>query len=190
MTRIVKFVLLGAVLLCAATFVFAQQEESLGDVARRITAKQPPPPPNQKVYTNDDLQFHTVELTSTTTTSDTGTDADKPKTTTKKGPAPKSEDELRKEKNDQWAQKFKDAHKQIDDLTREVDVLTREQKLRDATFYADAGNRLRNQEQYAQDTERYKNQIADKQKQLDDAKAKLEDLREEARKDGASDTAQ
>ena len=186
MTRMVKFVLLGAVLFCAATLAFAQQQESLADVARRVTAKQPPPPPNQKVYTNDDLQFHAVAPT-TTTTSDGGATTT---TSTKKGPPAKTDDELKADKQKDWDDKFKQQHKQIDDIQRELDLLTREQKLRDATFYADAGNRLRNQEQYSKDSERYKNDIATKQQQLADAKQKLDDMREEARKDGASDTVQ
>jgi hypothetical protein len=191
MTRIAKFVLLGAAVLGAATLVYAQQQqESLADYARRVTANQPPKPPDQKVYTNDDLQFHTVPQTTTTTTTTDSTDSTKPKTTKKNEPQPKSDDDLKKEKQAAWDTKFKDQHKEIDTLTRELDVLVREQKLRDATFYADVGGRLQHEAEYAQASEKYKTDIAAKTQALADSKQKLEDMREEARKDGCQDNTQ
>ena len=51
-------------------------------------------------------------------------------------------------------------------------------------MYADVGNRLRNSAEWDKQDAQYKQQIADKQKALDDAKQKLEDLREAARKAG------
>jgi len=69
-------------------------------------------------------------------------------------------------------------------LTRELDVLQREYQIRAAAMYADAGNRLRNSGDWDKQDAQYKQQIADKQKALDDSKQKVEDLREEARKAG------
>jgi hypothetical protein len=51
-------------------------------------------------------------------------------------------------------------------------------------MYADAGNRLRNQADWDKQDAQYKQQIADKQKTVDDAKEKLGELQEEARKAG------
>jgi hypothetical protein len=51
-------------------------------------------------------------------------------------------------------------------------------------MYADAGNRLRNSGDWDKQDTQYKQQIADKQKGLDDAKQKLDDMQEEARKAG------
>jgi len=51
-------------------------------------------------------------------------------------------------------------------------------------MYGDVGNRLRNSADWDKQDAQYKQQIGDKQKALDDAKQKLEDLREEARKAG------
>lgn len=68
--------------------------------------------------------------------------------------------------------------------SRELDVLQREYQLRAAAFYADAGNRLRNQAVWDQEDAKYKEQIADKQKELDTAKQKLDDMQEDARKAG------
>jgi hypothetical protein len=51
-------------------------------------------------------------------------------------------------------------------------------------MYADAGNRMRNETQWDKQDADYKQKIADKQKAVEDAKAKLGDMQEEARKDG------
>ena len=186
MTRMTKLFLIGALVFGAGTLVFAQQD-SLADVARKATANKPAPQPNQKVYTNDDLQFHVVADTTTSSSStDTSTDSDKTKTT-KKGPTPKSDDELKADKQKEWDGKLAEQRKKIDGLKHDIDVITREQKLRDATFYADAGNRLRNQEQYAQEVQKSKDELDAKQKELQDAQQQLSDMQEEARKAGARD---
>jgi hypothetical protein len=52
-------------------------------------------------------------------------------------------------------------------------------------MYADAGNRMRNSADWDKQDAQYKQQIADKQKAVEDAKQKLDDLLEEARKAGA-----
>jgi hypothetical protein len=69
-------------------------------------------------------------------------------------------------------------------LTREVDVTQREYRLRAAAFYADAGNRLRNQGSWDKEDAQYKQDLAKKQKALDDAKKAVDDLKEKARKAG------
>jgi hypothetical protein len=69
-------------------------------------------------------------------------------------------------------------------LTREVDVANREYRLRAAAFYADAGNRLRNSGTWDKEDSQFKEQMADRQKKLDDAKKQLEDLQEQARRAG------
>jgi LAS superfamily LD-carboxypeptidase LdcB len=51
-------------------------------------------------------------------------------------------------------------------------------------MYADVGNRMRNATQWDKEEADYKQKIADKQKALDDAKQKLEDMKEDARKAG------
>lgn len=84
----------------------------------------------------------------------------------------------------QWQDKIASQKDSIDLLSRELDVLQREYQLRAAALYADAGNRLRNQAAWDQEDAKYKEQIADKQKALDDAKQKLDDLQEGARKAG------
>ena len=92
---------------------------------------------------------------------------------------------LEKQKADQqWQKKLQDAQSQIDMLTRELDVANREYRLRAAAFYADAGNRLRNSGAWDKEDEQFKEQIAAKQKAIDDAKKSFEDMQEQARKAG------
>ena len=69
-------------------------------------------------------------------------------------------------------------------LARELDVTNREYRLRAAAFYADAGNRLRNAGAWDKEDAQYKDQIAEKQRKLDQAKQQLEEIEEQARKAG------
>jgi hypothetical protein len=85
---------------------------------------------------------------------------------------------------DEWKSKFAKQRQEIHLSERELDVLVREYRLRAAAFYADAGNRLRNQEQWSREDQQYRDRIAQKQKQLDDSKQTLDDMKEQARKDG------
>jgi len=84
----------------------------------------------------------------------------------------------------QWGDRIADQQKQIDLLQRELDVLQREYQVRAAAMYADVGNRLRNSAEWDKQDTQYKQQIGDKQKALEDAKQKLEELQEQARKAG------
>lgn len=84
----------------------------------------------------------------------------------------------------QWADKLAAQKQQIDLLARELDVMQREYQIRAAAMYADAGNRLRNSADWDKQDAQYKQQIGDKQKALDDAKQRLEDMQEDARKAG------
>lgn len=84
----------------------------------------------------------------------------------------------------QWGDRIEEQKKQIDLLSREFDVLQREYQIRAAAMYADVGNRLRNSTDWDKQDAQYKQQIADKQKAVDDAKQRLEDLEEQARKAG------
>lgn len=105
-----------------------------------------------------------------------------PLTATAKSPADPANQEAAAK---QWGDKINAQKEQIDLLTRELDVLQREYQIRAAAMYADAGNRMRNSADWDKQDAQYKQQIADKQKVLDEAKQKLDDTQEEARKAGA-----
>jgi hypothetical protein len=67
--------------------------------------------------------------------------------------------------------------------------MQRESQIRAAAFYADAGNRLRNSAEWDNQDRKYKEQIADKRKSIDEAKTQLSDLQEQARKSGMPNSA-
>jgi hypothetical protein len=69
-------------------------------------------------------------------------------------------------------------------LERELNLLQGEYRLRAAAYYADAGNALRNQADWAKQDRDYHARLDAKQKQLDEAKQKLGDMQEAARKAG------
>ncbi|HZQ67424.1 MAG TPA: hypothetical protein VFA68_02800 [Terriglobales bacterium] len=95
-----------------------------------------------------------------------------------------SDAEARQKQAEEWKKKIDAQKDQVALLSRELDVMQREYKLRAAAFYADAGNRLRNAGSWDKEDAQYKQQIADKQKALDQAKQGLDDLQEKARKAG------
>jgi hypothetical protein len=84
--------------------------------------------------------------------------------------------------NDEWKQKISEQQAKVDMLTREVDVTQREYRLRAAAFYADAGNRLRNQGAWDKEDAQY-NRTGQKQRHSM-MRRKLDDLKEKARKAG------
>jgi hypothetical protein len=90
----------------------------------------------------------------------------------------------------EWADKIAAQKDQVDLLQRESDVTQREYQVRAAAMYADVGNRLRNSAEWDKEDAQYKQQIADKQKAVEDAKQKLDDIQEGARKAGAAAPAQ
>ena len=83
-----------------------------------------------------------------------------------------------------WQAKIQAQQAHVDEITKDLDLTNREYRLRAASFYADAGNRLRNAGQWDKEDTQFKQQLAEKQKKLEDAKQQLEDLREQARKAG------
>jgi hypothetical protein len=105
------------------------------------------------------------------------------------GVKPGQGSEDRKKAVDAWKEKLGAQQAKIDLLARELDVMQRESQIRAAAFYADAGNRLRNSADWDTQDRKYKEQIADKRKAIDEAKTQLSDLQEQARKSGAPSSA-
>jgi hypothetical protein len=172
--------------------------QSLGDYARQVR-KEPDTKPKKKVFDNDNLPKED-KLSVVGNAPAPGAEAaapaeSKPAESANAAPA-KAEagappadtskmDQAQKEAAwKQWGDRLKAQQETIDLLTRELDVAQREYQIRAAAMYGDVGNRLRNSADWDKQDAQYKQQIADKQKALDDAKQKLEDLREEARKAG------
>ena len=84
-----------------------------------------------------------------------------------------------------WKDKLAGEKDKVSLLSRELDVLQRERQMKYAEFYTDGARRARDPNGFATEDAKYKQDIADKQKQLDDAKHKFDDMQDEARKSGA-----
>jgi hypothetical protein len=184
----------------AAVTASAQTSDNLGDYARQVRKQKAQAAPAVKKFDNDNLPA-VDKLSVVGEPSAPAADAPPDKTETadaatgdkvvakpeQVGAAaqPAKDAALEKQKdNEAWQKKIKGAQDQIDLMTRELDVMNREYRLRAAAFYADAGNRLRNSGSWDKDDAQYKEQIAVKQQAIEDAKKSLDDLQEQARKAG------
>jgi hypothetical protein len=201
-------------MLVAAAAAQSSESQPLGDYARTAKKAKPAVKPVSKTYDNDNLPSSPTPSAAgkeTAAAADSDVDGDDSKDakdkTAAENPAAKkdaeaakgsdakvkpAEDGKEKSKAGQeaWKQKLEGQKQKIDLLSRELNVLQREYQIRAAAFYADVGNRLRNAGQWDTDDRKYKQQIADKQKAVDDAKTQLSDLQEQARKAGVRDTAE
>jgi len=173
----------------------AQDQSGLGDYARKVR-KDTPVKSKPKVFDNDNLPTEdkisvvgappaegAASPATSTPSGDNASAAPAAPGTTPAG-SPQADQAKKQAEWKQWQEKITAQRDQIDLLQREFDVLQKEYQLRAAAMYADVGNRLRNELPWDKQDADYKQKIADKQKALEDAKQKLDDLQEEARKAG------
>ena len=175
------------------------QEESLGDAAR--AARKEKRPPAKMVYTNDNLPTNTIiSVVGPPPVAEEKPAADEKPAPAEKAPA-KLSDDKDKEKpalkegeketkaaetktlqtEQEWQDLMSAQKKKIAELEHELDLDQREYKLQVAQYYADAGTQLRDQKDWADREVKFRADIADKQKQIDEAKAGLKDLEEQQR---------
>ncbi len=166
----------------------AAPTQSLADYARSVRKDKKAEAP--KVFDNDNLPTNdklsvvgNATDASVAPQADASADATDPNKPATIKPGDSKED--RQKVFDEWKGKIDEQKDSISLVSRELDVLQREYRLRAAAFYADAGNRMRDSKDWDKEDAQYKQQIADKQKAVDEAKQKLEDLQEDARKAGA-----
>lgn len=167
-------------------------EPSLGSYARAL--KKEKKQEAAKKFDNDNLPRQdklSVVGNGTESSDSTNDDADQQAAgaSDKKKSAPPAvtpgeSPEQRQQVYDQWKERIATQQSDIDLLSRELDVQQREYKLRAAEFYGDAGERLRNQASWDKEEAGYKENIADKQKALDEAKQALSNMQEDARRAG------
>lgn len=194
----ILFVLLAGILMAGLTTspLRAQDtstpEPSLGSYARAAKKDKKPQPAAARKFDNDNLpKDDKISIVGNATTASADapaaplTDSQAAATTTDKlAVQPGQTQEQRQVVYDQWQQKINTQQSQVDLLQRELDVDQREYRVRAAAFYADAGDRLRNQAAWDKEDADYKQKIVEKQKALDDAKQQVTDIQEEARKSG------
>lgn len=179
------------------------QTQSLGDYARAVKKAKNPPAANTapKVYDNDNIPTKTsISVVGDTKSDEASSDQKKDDQDKGKEADAKQDDQSKDKKPELKAgQSVEERQKALDELkgklteqkdkisllSRELDVLQREHQLKAAEFYANTARRTQNPNGFQSDDAKYKQQIADKQKQLDDAKAKLSGMEDEARKAGA-----
>ena len=184
--------------------------QSLADQAK--AARQQPKKSATKVYTEDDLpsvpasrmaeESHAAEATAANAEAAKeapATDAAAASGDAVASDATKEDDAAAKEQAakdkeaaeadaKEWKSKVDDQQQQISSLEKEVDLMQRENKLRQASYYGDAGNQLRDQKKWADEQRQYQTDLEAKQKAIADAKEKLDDTREQARKSGISES--
>lgn len=159
----------------AGLLVTAAAGQSLGDYARQQRA-QKPTTTSAKVYTNDNLP-----------TSGSLSEVGPPPTSAKEtAVSEKADQKAAQEKSKlegEWRTKIAEQKNSISTLQRELDALIGENKQRVASkqgteyLYKSPGAN-------AADKAKYQGDIDAKQKELDDAKQKLEDMREQLRRAG------
>lgn len=165
----------------AAAQSSANSDESLGSFARTVRADKKPD--TSKHFDNDNLPR--TDKLSVVGNGDATAAQEAPASTSDSAA---SSDNKPQPSSDDFKNQIADAQSKVDLLSRELDVAQKEYQLRAAAFYGDAGNRLRNASSWDKEDAAYKEQIAAKQKDLDDAKHDLADLQEQAHKAGMDHT--
>jgi hypothetical protein len=185
MKRIAFVGLLAVIVVGAFATLASAQSDSLGDYARSI--RKTDTPSTVKKYDNDNLPTNET-LSIVGNPSDTSQAGDANSTNPRSSSnsaaaaAPTAQDQPKS--SDEWKDKLSGQKDQVDLLTRELDVAQREAHLHAAAFYADAGARLRDSGDWDKQQTHTKEEIEQKQKALDEAKQKLDEIQENARKAG------
>jgi hypothetical protein len=196
---LVSTTVLVAVAMSAIAGAQSQSQPSLGAYARAVKKTQSAKAPAKIVYTNDNLpdgSALSVVGKTPDANADHNKDADAAKdaqATDKAAEPDKDKDALKPEQtpaeHDQALTALKgklDEQKgKVDLLSRELAVLQGEYQLKATAFANNPQQRVQNSGGFDIEGAKYRQQIADKQKDLDGAKAALTAMQDEARKSGA-----
>jgi hypothetical protein len=204
MKRLLFLVMLTGIAIAAVDAAAQTQSPALGDYARAVKKSKPASRKASKTYDNDNLpnnsKLSVVGATPTEAAAEKDNkDQNKDSTATKD--ADQKDDSSKKAENASevkagqssedrqksiadWKQKIDDQKGKVDLLSRELDVLQRERQIKQADFNSSTARTIQNPRGFDEEDAKYKQQIADKQKILDDAKGNLNELQEQARKDG------
>ncbi len=176
---------LACLLIAAAVSVSSLAAQTLADRARELRKEKRTPSANDKVFTNETLNLRPGP--SITTGVEKPADASTPAKAdaTAEDAAPEvTPDEAKAAAAAEYKSKIEKAKGELATLQRELDIAQREAKLRQAQFYSDAGNRLRNERAFADEQRKTEADMADKQAKITATTALLESLRSEARRAG------
>ena len=174
-------------LFVAMTCAGSLAAQTLADRARELRKEKRTPSANEKVYTNESLSLRPAPAISEKSGDGKAADA-KP---ADKAAAAEADEEAALTPDEQKAALAADLKGKIDSakselatLQRELEIASREQKLRTAQYYADAGNRLRDERKFVEEENRNRTEMAEKQKKIADTSALIENLRSQARRAG------
>jgi hypothetical protein len=172
------------------TTTTAPDQSSLGDYARKMHKDPATKSKPKVVFDNDNLPKQdklSVVGDAAAAADSAAADSNGKATDDKEASGTKAGDDDPAKKQVEWKgwqDKLSAQKNSIDLSSRELDVLQKEYQLRAAAMYGDAGNRMRNAAEWDKEDADFKQKIADKQKAVDDAKQKLSDMEEDARKAG------
>ena len=204
-TKLIQLTMMAGLLVLASGVASAQ---SLGDYARTVRMDKSEPAPATRHFDNDNLPTTdalsvvgpapettpAADAKAVTVSNATDPKAGDPKAADARAGDPKAASATQAEPKQAAADKSKEAEemkKKIDEqqakinsLNREVDLDQREERLRAAAYYQDAGSRLRNPAEWNKEQSQNQSDAAEKQKALDAARQKLDEMQEQARKAG------
>ena len=182
-----KLMAIVTLLLLGVSGAFAQ---SLGDYARTARKNKTGTSAASRHYDNDNLPTN-EQLSVVGPPPTGGTNAGPAAASASAAPAattnPAAAAAERQKAADEWKAKLDQQKEKIAALNHELDLDQREYRLRAATMYGDAGNRLRNAAQWDKEDTQYKSDLEGKQKALDAARQELDELQEQARKAGIAE---
>jgi hypothetical protein len=152
-------------------------QQSLGEIARKYRAQKKP---TSTIRLDDDNMPRKLDANA----DDDVKKSDSSEKTVADEKEKKEAAEKSKDDKDKLAAGIKDEKEEITRLQRELVVTEREQRLRAAAYYADAGTQLRDQGKFADDSRKQQEEIDSKKQALTAAQQKLDDMQEQARKSG------
>jgi len=151
--------------------------QDLGAVARQ--QREQKKPSSKKVITNDDIASQPMPEPAPAEAK-----AGEAPAAEAKAAKPKSSAEDKDKAAAALQQKVNAQKAEIAALTRELDLADRENRLRVANYYADAGNSLRDPKKFQDEQKANQDEIESKKKAIEAAKAKVDAMIEEGRKAG------
>jgi hypothetical protein len=172
--------------------VAAAQSDSLAEAARKHKQQQAGKPVTAKVYTNDNLPatetISTVGAPATDAaaapTDGQAVSADGSTPAAKNGVKPADDSKTRQKTWEDWREKIEKQKAAVEQMQKDNDEIDRQYKLTSGNYYNSAQQRLFDGAAMAKEDAAYKQQMEQKKKAIDDAKQKIEDLQEEARRAG------
>jgi hypothetical protein len=157
--------------------------QSLGDYAREVRKNKAEASSTSRQYDNDNLPT-SQPLSVVGPAPATDANAAPEAGDAKSKPSAKTAPAGRQKAADEWKKKLDAQQEKLDSLSRDLDVQQREYRLRIATMYNSEAARLQNAGQWAKEDEQFRSDAEAKQKAIDAARQELDEMQEQARKDG------